>query len=257
MTVGDMLDFLQKKINPLKKILFIPDLHFPYNDKKYWRLLMKVAKDLKPNIIVIVGDFIDCYCVSDYNKDPKRINTLKEETASARQGLRELESLNAEENIYCFGNHESRLDRIIVQKAPALKGLVDIETLLDLRKWRVVEYQEHTTIGKLNITHDVGHAGKYAAFQTLDAFQDNVVIGHTHRASVVYQGTVAGIPHVCMNLGWGGSVDDIDYMHKAKANRDWMHSFGLGYMEKNGIVHCQIVPVINKKCVIEGKLYGL
>ena len=249
-----MLDFLKTK-SSLKKILFIPDQHFPYNDKKYWNLLMKVAKEVKFNIIAIMGDFLDCYSVSDYSKDPQRKSRLKDEVKSAKVALRELEALKAERYLYIEGNHEDRVWRLIKSKAPEFDGLVSIERLLDLDKWEYTPYMNHTTIGKLNLTHDVGHAGKYAAFQTLDAFQDNVGFGHTHRLAVVYQGNVKGVPHVCANFGWGGDVSKIDYMHQAKAKKDWMLGFGVGYLEPNGIVHLQVVPVVKYKCVVDGKFF--
>lgn len=216
---------------------------------------MKVAKALKPQIIIVLGDFLDCYSISDYDKDPKRETNLNKEAETARTAIKELEALNAEEYYFFEGNHEERLTRLIT-KVPELDGLIDIENLLKLsKKWKYIPYKRHKKIGKLNVTHDVGFSGQYATFQTLDAFQDNAVFGHTHRASVVYRGTVGGKAHVCLNSGWGGDVEKIDYMHTAKARRDWMLGFSIAYMEPDGVSHCFFIPVINYKCVVNGVLY--
>ena len=64
----------KKKQNdvPLKKLLIVPDVHRPYHSRTGWNLLLQVGKDLKPDIIVIIGDYMDCYAVSDHERDPKK-----------------------------------------------------------------------------------------------------------------------------------------------------------------------------------------
>ena len=251
-----MLDFFKTK--KLQRVLFIPDVHFPYNDKRYWKLLLKVAKAVGVEIIVILGDFIDCYSISRYSKDPRRTSNFKQEIQSAKAAIKELDKLNAKRKIYLNGNHETRIWSYIQDKAPELYGCFSLRELLGVDdSWEWVEYKESTKVGKMYVTHDVGHAGMYAAQHTLNAFQDNVAFGHTHRGCVIYQGNVKGVPHVCLNAGWGGDVEKIDYMHKAKAKRDWMLGFGFGYLEKNGNIHAHFIPVINYRCVVDGELFEL
>ena len=44
-------------------------------------------------------------------------------------------------------------------------------------------------------------------------------------------------------------------MHEAKAS-DWVKGFGIGYLEpQTGIVHLQPVPIVNGRCVVNGKLF--
>ena len=56
--------------------------------------------------------------------------------------------------------------------------------------------------------------------------------------------------------GWVGlgDVKKIDYKHKVKALREWCHGFGLAYLEPNGAVHVRPVPIVDGKCLIEGRL---
>lgn len=242
-------------IASLKRVLFVPDTHRPYHDKRAWALMLKAARLYRPDIIAPLGDFVDCASVSSHSKDLSRIKRFKAEIADAREGLDELEALGAKEYIYIEGNHEDRLPRYLQDRAPELTDVLDIRSLLGLgKKWKYVRYKDHTKVGLLHITHDTGKAGGTAHVQALNDFQDNVVIGHTHRMGVTYSGNAKGKPHVGAMFGWLGDVKQVDYMHRVKANRDWMLGFGIGYLEPSGVIHLQAVPIIDYRCVIEGEL---
>lgn len=243
----------------MKKILFVPDTHVPYEDKSAWALLLKAGREFKPDIVVILGDFADFYAVSDHDKNPNRTRLLDVEIAEVNMRLTDLDRLNASQRFYVKGNHEDRLERYLMRRAPELFNMVRIRELfkLDERGWRCVEYKDHLTLGKLNITHDTGSAGKDAHMKSLNDFQDNVIIGHTHRIGYTIVGNAKGKPHVGAMLGWLGDFKQVDYMHRIKAARDWAHGFGIGHMEPSGVVHVQPVPIIKNSVVLNGKLIRL
>lgn len=245
---------LKKK--DFKKVLFIPDTHVPFHDKKAWSLLLKSAKVFKPDIIAILGDFGDFYGVSSHDKDPNRVMGLEQEVDAINVELDAIGKLGAKEVIFIAGNHENRLERYLMTKAPELFNVVKIEKLFKLKErgWKYVPYKEHTRIGKLYLTHDTGKAGKFANHQSMADFQDNVIIGHTHRIGYAVEGSAKGVPHIGVMLGWLGDVNQVDYMHKVKANRDWALGFGTGYLEPSGNIHITPHPIVDYKVVIEGKL---
>lgn len=240
----------------LKKALFIPDTHVPYHDKRAWNLMMKVAKELKPDIICIAGDFADFYCVSSHDKSPEREDQLAEEIKQVNEALDQLDSCNAKEKIFVAGNHEDRLDRYLKTKAPELYSLVRVKQLFNLHKrgWKYVPYKQSTKVGKLHLTHDTGTAGAMAHSKALADFQDNVVIGHTHRTAYTVVGNAKGVPHVGAMFGWLGDVNQVDYMHQVKANRDWSLGFGIGYFQPNGNFHLVPMTLVDYSVVLEGKL---
>lgn len=241
----------------LKKVLIVSDAHHPYVDKKAWSLLLKVGADIRPDVIIIQGDFADFYSVSSHSKDASRMTRFEDEIESVNEALDQLDKLGAKEKYYVAGNHEDRLQRYLNDKAPELDGLVSIPQLLNLRKrkWSYVPYKSSVRVGKLNATHDVGSAGKNAIFQALSTFQHNVVQGHTHRIAFFVEGNATGVAHVGASFGWLGDKNSVDYMHKVKVNRDWAHGFGVAYLEPNGNVHIQPVVIVDYKCVVGGKLY--
>lgn len=240
----------------MKKILLVPDVHAPYHDTAAWRLLLKVGKALQPDIVVQLGDLIDNYAVSSHLKTHGRKLDWQHEIDEARTCIQELEAL-APRRMFVEGNHEDRWPRYL-----ATMTTVDnrrgnsVPDILGLgKRWEYVPYRSYGRIGKLHLTHDTGKAGKYAVHQSLDDFQANVVIGHLHRIATVYSGDARGTPHVAACLGWLGNVDEIDYMHRVKAARDWRLGFGVGYLEASGVVHLQTVPIIAGCCVVEGVHY--
>lgn len=245
-----------KKNSKLKRVLFIPDCHHPYEDKKAWTLMLKAARSFRPDTIVILGDFADFYSVSSFEKSPKRVQDLKYEVDYVKEKLTELDLLGAEQKIYISGNHEDRLERYLITKAPALFETVTIPETLDLRirGWHYVPYKRSFRLGKLHLTHDSGTAGQNAHRQSMAAFQASTIIGHTHRMEMTYLGNADGPPQVGAMFGWLGDFDQIDYMHQIAARRNWVHGFGVGFMEPNGVVHLSPVPIVKGACVVNGEL---
>ena len=220
--------------------------------------MLKVARDLKPKHINILGDFGDLYTPSAHRKDPRMDRRLKFEIDGINTCLDELDALKAKYKRYVSGNHENRLERFLIDKAPELFDFVKIEELLDLdsRGWEYTPYRQSTKIGKIHMTHDVGTAGANAHVDALNAFQDNAIIGHTHRMAYAIKGNAKGEAHVAAMFGWLGDVKKVDYMHRVKANRDWALGFGFGYLDTaTQITYVTPVPIVKYTCVVNGKLY--
>jgi predicted phosphodiesterase len=243
----------------LEPILVVSDAHHPYVDHKAWKLMLKVAKDLKPKHIVIIGDFVDMFSVSSHSKDPARAGQLVKEVAAGEAALDELDELKAKNKIYLGGNHEDRLQRYLQDKAPELFGIVNIPKLLQLKRrgWRYIDYKHDTRLGKLWLTHDIGTAGRYAGYKALDTYQHSVITGHTHRLSYIVEGNATGEVKLSAQFGWLGDAQSVDYMSRVKVLKDWALGFGVGYLDpKTGLVYMQPIPIIGGySACVNGKLY--
>lgn len=246
----------------LTKVGFIPDTHAPFHDARAFATVVAALRGWGVEHLFILGDFVDCYTASEYDKSPARINTLETEIDCANELLDELDSIKTlVRRVYIEGNHEYRLHRLLMGPASSLFGLVAMRDLLRLkdRGYEWVDYRTHTTCGKVIVTHDVGPAGKSALFQSMSAVQHPIVIGHTHRMGTHYEGSALGDRHVAASFGWLGDPEQIDYQAKVKAKRDWQTGFGIGYLEPTGAVHLQAIPILTKggyRCVVEGVLYS-
>src|SRR5690606_9319118 len=159
--------------------------HAPYHDQAAWDVMLKAAYALKPTMVVVLGDFCDFYAVSSHSRDPSRGKRLKPEVEQAKGLLSDLDDLNAKRKVFVEGNHEDRLRRYLWDKAPALFGMVDTASLLELDDWEFVPYGSGIDIGKIYVTHDLRRAGKYAIHHALDDAGKSIVIGHLHRMGTV------------------------------------------------------------------------
>ncbi len=222
--------------------------------------MLKAAKAFKPEHSIILGDFADFFDVSSHSKSVERRFKLDEEIDATKKALDEVIAIGAKNNVFVEGNHEDRLRRFLQDSAPELHKLITIPKILELKEkgFKYVPYKQSYKIGKLNITHDTGVAGRYAHYKAMDTFQHNIVIGHTHRLGYAVEGNAQGERHVTMMPGWLGDVEQVDYMHRVKAVRDWSLGFGIGYLDpKTGVVYLVPVPIVNYTCLIEGELITL
>lgn len=253
----------KKKPGPtsdLHRVLFVPDCHHPNADETAWKVLLSACSYLKPHTLCILGDFVDMESVSMHEPDEVRHANLAVEAALARCRLGELEAAcgrGLERKIYIEGNHEQRLQRYLARQAPALWDMVTAQDLLHLDdSWEWVPYRKSTRIGKLHVTHDTGRAGMNAHRDSAKAFHASAIIGHTHRMAYDVTGTFDGQPYLAAMFGWLGAADRAaSYTHEANS-ANWVHGFGVGHMEANGVVHVQPVPIVSGKCVVSGKLIG-
>lgn len=220
--------------------------------------MLAVAGDFKPDTVVVIGDFADFYAVSSHSKDPGRRLTFKEEIEYTRKRREELDALEPSRKLFIEGNHCYRFVRYLMDKAPEMFGVVDTDQLLGLSEngWEFTKYRDHTTVGKVHFTHDTGHVGRYMNYRSLDTYQGSVVIGHGHRMAYIVEGNAMGETKLAAQFGWLGSVDDVDYMHRATALKNWSLGFGLGFHDtQTDHVHFQPVPIIEYRCVVQGRLW--
>lgn len=240
----------------MRRILFIPDSHHPFVNKRAWRLMLKAGRAFKPDHVVILGDFADFYAVSAHDKNPLRRETFEEEIYSTNAALDDVDELGASKKDFVKGNHEYRLERFLSTNAPQLYSMLSVEKLFRLKErgWGVTQYQKALKIGKLWVTHDEGNAGPQAHERARTSFEGNVIIGHTHRCAISYRGNARGSSHVGAMFGWLGDIDSIDYLHRVRAQQ-WQLGFGIGHQLPNGHVHLQAVPIVDYACVVNGELY--
>lgn len=246
----------------LEPVLIFGDAHRPYHDERAWQLMLEVGRALRPKHLISIGDLADFYAVSSHSKNPTRAQQLDEEVEDVKKGLDELGELGAENKIYVSGNHEDRLTRYLQDKAPQLFNTVGIPEVLGLEKrgWTYVGYRDDIEVGKLHFTHDVGVAGRNAAFKALDTYQHSIITGHTHRLQFIVEGNATGEMKLSAQFGWLGDRTKVDYMHRAKVYKDWALGFGVGYFNPwTGIHYLTPVPIIEVDgeytAVVNGQLF--
>lgn len=251
----------KKRSGELERLLILPDTHAPFFCKKSWALMLRVAGNLLPHHLVHLGDLVDFYAISDFDKDPERlrVTSLKDEIDVTNKLLDQLDEIGAARKYFTEGNHEYRWIRKLYKKAPELVGLPGLSVpelfRFKQRGWSFTPYKDSVRIGKVEFTHECGGSGPSAHGQARDAYQSNAVIGHTHFMGTSYRGNARGQSQVGAAFGWLGDINAVDYAHRVKAKM-WINGFGIGYLEpKSGNIHLQAIPIIKGRCVVDGKLY--
>ena len=138
--------------------LIMPDLHVPYHNIPAISELISygIGKGIKA--ILLDGDFLDCYQLSKFNPDPRKRN-MNEELCSAREFLDQLKKWTGAKIFYKIGNHEERLEKLLIVKAPEFLDCPEfrLDMLLRLGE-KNIEYIKDKRIvyvGKLPVLH--GH----------------------------------------------------------------------------------------------------
>lgn len=246
------------------RVVLLPDVHTPYHHEVAWGCALDVVERWRPGVVIQVGDFSSFDSVSSHPHDPKHVLSLEQEIRGSNLALDELDLACRRGGVprgnkwMLEGNHETRLDRYLLDRAPEARFAVDWrrKLKLDRRGWRTLPYKSSLQFGKLRITHDVGRSGANAARQSLLDTGDNIAFGHTHRVQVVYQGQLSGERHVAATLGWLGDHDKIDYRHRDLVKRDWQHAIGVAYFLASGEFWLHVVPIVRGRCVIDGRVFS-
>lgn len=164
------------------------DLHVPYHDEKAVNVVLKLARKLKPDNIVLNGDVLDANSLSHFTKDPVEPEAFKSELDDACDIVSDFQRRS--NVIWIEGNHESRLGKYVNSNASELYGLLSMEALINERLDNPIEYvYTMPTESFLEWRPDllIGHfriARKYCCYTAkalVERFQISVIQGHTHR----------------------------------------------------------------------------
>jgi predicted phosphodiesterase len=238
------------------KWLVLPDTHAPQHDKRAVALVQKVIDHWQPWGIIVQGDFTNNDPLSAHT-GTRKVNRArwKDEIVECRRLLAKLTG-NIPERHFCFGNHETRLERLIAAHVPALEGALDQGDWLGLKDWTsVTDYNETLKLGKLNHTHDTGKSGWTAARTAAIEYMSSACIGHTHAVTYTVIGRPEGPPVLGASFGWLGDYRQVSYVHRIKA-KQWPLGFGTFRMDKRGVCYVTPVPIINYTCCVEGTRYA-
>lgn len=242
----------------MEKIMVISDIHIPYQDDQAVEVMYDFSKKHKPDKLFINGDLVDFYRLSTFDKDPERKDTVKEEIYRARVFLNGLRKANPKARMtFLHGNHENRLQRYLWRN-PELDGLdnLQIKRLLNLDKYGIKEVKVdrdywssetgHVKQGDAIIMHgdnrlNGAKGGTYAGYAAkntmLNGINNSIIMGHTHRAAIVYHRT----PYKTLTGVEGGCLC------KIPGNANWQNGFVTFETEKGKNYNYRFHHIVNGK----------
>jgi len=228
-----------------KIVAYISDVHFPSEDRKAYAKAISVVKEINPTRIILGGDILDLDDVSSFAKKSVTQEKTLHDVEYACEKLTELRDLFPKAQFdFLPGNHENRLDKFIMQKAPELKGFLDLNTLLKCKKLKIKMYAHNTVlrIGKLNYAHGDNWPGGWGmanpARSIYDKCKDNIIFGHFHRITNHSTRTLRGKQHGA----WGnGCLQKLDVEFNKYNN--WQHGVSFVYYSTSGYFHVQQIRI--------------
>ena len=228
------------------RLMVISDAQIPFIDEPLWKAVMNFMGDFRPHDLVINGDWMDCYEISDFDKRPERLFNLQTEFEMASDTLDDARKRIAKDGkvFWIDGNHEERLNRAIWKHAAGFAFLVsDISAGLRLeeRCAGYVPYGKHVDYLGFTITHGnfVSSYSGYTAKRHADRYHSSGCNGHTHRAGSYSYTDMHNRSHTWYEIGCL-CRKDLEYV-KGVAN--WQHAFLVGTV-RGGALHPQLVRVI-------------
>lgn len=232
----------------------LSDAHFPHHDPTVIDLAVEFCRDHQPKTIHLLGDLVDFYAISSFDKDPGRVLGLQDELDQCVEWMDRLRAVCPKSRIlYYEGNHEHRLTRYLWRNAKELSSLraVQIERLLELKKLKAEwkhRYARHKH-GKLLFTHGskVRTHSAYTARAHTEQYGCSVIHGHTHRLGTYFRttfsGTIAGWENGCL------CDTDPEYVESPNWQQGWSVVWYYG-----DLFHVEQVVVVDGQYVYHGEL---
>lgn len=250
-----------------KRAIVIPDLQCPFHDERSLKAVKKYISDNEWDWMIILGDFLDYYCISGFNEgNPGTLEgkTIRQELLIGERVLDGLVKDCRKRNkhckvIYLEGNHETRAYKFTA-RFPHLKGLIEPENVLDF-EGKNIEYVmswSHSavyTIGKATFTHG-RYTNTHHAKKMVEAYEDNVFYGHVHDCNS-YNKTSMGTGKTKVGQSLGCLCEypkEVDYTKGAPKN--WQEAITTFYFLPSGHFNYYISRIFDNQFVSpDGKLY--
>lgn len=246
----------------VRKAVYIPDVHAPYHSPQATETATKIVSWFKPDIITILGDFLDYDPLSRHIEGSivhKASVSMKAEFDSANS-LFDGFTKHCQNVVYLEGNHENRYVAYL-DKHPEVRGLVEVDKGLEFTSRRKAgysikhfQYNECHRIGDLYATHgtytSVNHAAKH-----VQSYGRNLVYGHIHdlQAATHISPIDVSKKHMATCLG---CLCDRNPSYMRNAPNKWVHCIGLAYFREDGSFNLYPVIISDGVATFAGKVFA-
>lgn len=145
-----------------KKILVLVDIHLPYHNIEAVTVAIEEGKREKVDGVLLLGDLLDFYQLSRYEKDPRK-RSFAHELEAGRKFLSILQKELKCKIYFKLGNHEERYEKYLKVKAPELLDVADfkLHTLLKCADYNttIIDNKRIIKLNKLNAIHGHEYVG--------------------------------------------------------------------------------------------------
>ncbi len=229
--------------------LVLSDVHIPQHDRSTVEAAVSQAKKDGAVGVILNGDVLDSHEVSTHDRDP----SLPRYAEEVRIGVAMMSWIRGQlpdaQIVYKLGNHEERLDRYVIARAPALEGLEGFNTrsLLKFDHFGIDEVRDKRVIkvGKLHVIHGHEYRGAGGVFPARWLWykaRGVSLAGHFHRTSDYFDVGITGKPEAAWTVGCACSLTP----SYAPLN-SWNLGFAMVELAKDGNFGVRNMRVMNGK----------
>lgn len=235
------------------KVVAISDLHVPFHNMDFINNIIKFLKDYQPDKIVLVGDIVDFYDLSNFDKNPKRVGVLQKELDIVNGILMLIRiACPNSEIIYVCGNHEDRL-RKFIWRNPSVASLRDLklERLLRFSDIGNIQLVDSYALRGITFTHGslVRKHSSYSSKAEYDKHLESGISGHTHRLGT-YHKTTTNRSDSWSEIGCCCTLSP-EYIH---SQPDWQNGFAIIQISGD-IKDIHLVKATNNSFIANMKVY--
>jgi len=246
----------------VQKTILLPDIHYPYCDKRTMDVVNEFIFDYDPDELVYMGDQLSLDCISFWNRNKPLLKEgqrlIKDYNNFNMDILKVHENLTRPDirRTFIMGNHEYRINSY-VEEHPELEGLLDIETNLQLydRGYKVVPFNGMHRVGKLMVIHG-RYWGMYHAKKHAEEFEGNVAYAHVHNPQMFTKISPVDSKgyHMATSLP---CLCNIEPDYKKNAPNHWVNGFGIvEHLPATGFFNLYTIIIIEGSFMWNGIYYG-
>lgn len=251
------------------RTLVFADAHHPYVSEPAWNCLLGIIRDVKPDRVVNLGDFMDMESLSRHPKSKPDLVRLSSEYYAANVALDEVQNAApGAEHYYIEGNHEGRAGKF-TNEFGTLDGMLSVAQSLFLEpnpdhyhrrssdnirgmKWIPLSMQPFGIdgVGYLHGLSETKHHAAYTAETEGPARGHRLLMyGHMHAA----QSYTSSAGFQARSCPWLGNATAPVFRAYVKGrSRPWSH--GVELIEScDGAVSVTSIPIVNGRALVGGK----
>lgn len=246
--------------------MIIPDIQAPLHDKLFVERMLRLVKDVRPDMVGFIGDLSDSTEISRWVKGKPGEFTGEFQNAcdTVAELVRAFRQAAPKADIWLQdSNHDSRIEDYLTQGAPALLGnrAVQVEELFGLRRHAVIYRRKPYEFlpGVISVHgHEESYSsvpGKYG-LDAINRYGNSVVYGHTHRPLIVTnsRGVDGDITtQFAMNVGHAMDTTQVTYLKSGFMN--WCRAVGLVHYDQ-GQLYPELVLSLDGTFIYSGKKYA-
>lgn len=212
----------------------LADIHAPFHSPGAVHRALSDFEAEQVDLILILGDLVDAYPISSFDRSPERHSRVSEEREALRPVVDAIDRFDVPIE-YIPGNHEER-ERRLRQRNPSLEGSIDIRSLWGIpERWNIRPYRSVLEIGDTLFLHGDGfgvRGGQGVAYRMTRKLNRSCVFGHFHTSEMRWIRTFHGDVLKGYSLGYLASPGvSAEYCPV----NEWTPSYGIATVRDNRV----------------------